>query len=258
MRIIKTRFRRVGSIGISRWQLIGIGMSALCMLSPSASFAETPSEAKPAYEPTSDYAKQDIRGWTVYVNHGLLEDQKELGQRTLELLDVKLYDIVRAVPGPAVAKLREIPIWVEFEDRGFPCACYHPSKKWLSQNGYNPDKAKAVEIANAATFLDWTAEQPSMVLHELTHGYHDVHLGGYGSQPIAAAYQHAVKEKLYESVLHWNGKTVRAYALNNPQEYFAELSEAWFGANDFYPFVRAEVLVHDPEGVNVLRKMWGE
>ena len=243
---------------MSPWRLLGIGMTVLCMLSKPAWSAETPAQPKPSHEPTSNYTKQDIRGWTVYVNHRLLEDKKELGQRALELLDVKLYDIVRAVPAPAVAKLRQIPIWMEFKDRGSPCACYHPSKKWLSENGYNPDKAKAVEIANAATFLDWTAEQPSMVLHELTHGYHDTHLGGYRSPPIVAAYQRAVKEKLYESVLHWDGKTVRAYALNNPQEYFAELSEAWFGANDFYPFVRAEVLAHDPEGVKMLRKMWGE
>ena len=51
---------------------------------------------------------------------------------------------------------------------------------------------------------------------------------------------------------------VRAYAANNPQEYFAELSEAWFGANDFYPFVRAEVLEHDPEAAELLKKLWGE
>jgi hypothetical protein len=239
--------------------LVLVGLTVIWLLSIRGSFAaEPPSQDIPPYEPTSNYTKQDIRGWTVYVNHRLVEDEKELGQRALQLLDVKLYEIVRAVPGLAVAKLQEIRIWVEFKDRRFPCACYHPSKKWLSANGYNPDKAKAVEIANAATFLDWTAQQPSMVLHELAHGYHDVHLGGYSSQPVAGAYQHAMKEKLYESVLRWDGKTVPAYAQNNAQEYFAELSEAWFGTNDFYPFVRAEVLVHDPEGVKVLRETWGE
>ena len=244
MRTIQTFFSCGDSVGFSRRWLVSAGMTAVWMLPMPAWSAETLAEPEPSFEPTSNYTRQDIRGWTVYVSHSLLEDQEELGQRALELLDVKLYDIVRAVPGPAVSKLRQIPIWVEFKDRGFPCACYHPSNKWLAKNGYNPDKAKAVEIANAATFLDWTAEQPWMVLHELTHGYHDIHLGGYGSPPIIAAYQHAVKEKLYESVLHWDGNTVRAYALNNPQEYFAELSEAWFGANDFYPFVRAERCWH--------------
>jgi hypothetical protein len=45
--------------------------------------------------------------------------------------------------------------------------------------------------------------------------------------------------------------------MNNDQEYFAELSEAYFGTNDIYPFVRAEVREHDPEGYRMLRKVWG-
>lgn len=45
-------------------------------------------------------------------------------------------------------------------------------------------------------------------------------------------------------------------ALTNPPEYFAELSESWFGTNDFYPFVRAEVTQFDPEMAELLRKLW--
>ena len=214
--------------------------------------------AKPKYEPTSNYVPRNVRGWTVYVNHRLLEDQKELGNRTLELLAVKLYDVTRMVPKPALEKLRRIAIWVEFAHPRHPCMCYHPSRDWLTENDFNPEKAGSVEIANAATFLKWTHEQPSMVLHELAHGYHHRFLGGYDNPEIAAAYKRAVESKLYESVLHWDGNSVRAYASNNPQEYFAELTEAWFGANDFYPFVRAEVLKHDPQGAKLLKKLWGE
>ena len=200
---------------------------------------------------------RDVRGWTVYVNHRLLEDQKELGVRTLELLGVKLYDITRMVPGAAVEKLRCVPIWVEFAHPRHPCMCYHPSRKWLSENAFNPEKAGSVEIANAAAFLEWTHEQPSMVLHELAHGYHHRFLGGYENPEIAAMYEKAMDRGAYESVLHWDAKRVRAYAANNPQEYFAELTEAWFGANDFYPFVRAEVVQHDPEAARLLEKLWG-
>ena len=212
----------------------------------------------PKYEPTSNYPQQNIEGWTVYVNHRLREDQKELGRRTLRLLEVKLYDINRAVPQKALEKLHQIPIWVEFRHPRHPCACYHPNKGWLIANDFNPEKAGSVEIANAATFLRWTREQPSMILHELAHGYHHRFLGGYGNPEIAAAYARAKQAKSYESVLHFDGKMARTYALNNPQEYFAELSEAWFGANDFYPFVRAEVRKHDPEMAKLLKKLWRE
>ncbi len=97
-----------------------------------------------------------------------------------------------------------------------------------------------------------------MVLHELAHGYHDRFLeDGYDDPRIVAAYQRAVERKGYESVLCCNGSMARAYAANNAQEYFAELTEAWFGTNDFYPFVRAEVIQHDPEAAKLLEELWG-
>jgi hypothetical protein len=231
-----------------------VGLSLLVVLVGRSTAGEA---IGPEYEPTSNYAPRDVYGWTVYVNHRLLEDQKELGDRTLELLGVKLYDIVRMVPAPAVEKLRRVTIWVEFAHPRHPCMCYHPSREWLSKNAFNPEKAGSVEIANAATFLKWTHEQPWMVLHELAHGYHHRFLGGYDNSEIAAMYRKAMERKAYDSVLHWDGKRVRAYAANNPQEYFAELTEAWFGANDFYPFVRAEVKDHDPEAAGLLKKLWG-
>ncbi len=234
--------------------------TSICLtliLFPAAALAADEPE-EPKYEPTSNYLQRNIEGWTVYVNHRLLEDQKELGRRTLKLLKVKLYDINRVVPSKALEKLHQVPIWVELKHPRHPCACYHPDKGWLIANDFNPQKAGAVEIANAAAFLRWTRQQPSMVLHELVHGYHHQFLGGYDSPEIAAAYKRAKQSKSYESVLHINGRKQRAYALNNPQEYFAELTEAWFGTNDFYPFVRAEVVEHDPEMAKLLRKLWRE
>jgi hypothetical protein len=44
----------------------------------------------------------------------------------------------------------------------------------------------------------------------------------------------------------------------NPKEYFAELSEAYFGKNDFYPFVRGELKVHDPVGYRLMEEAWGK
>ena len=57
-------------------------------------------------------------------------------------------------------------------------------------------------------------------------------------------------------VLHINGSTKRAYALNNDKEYFAECSEAFFGTNDFYPFVRSELKEHDSTMHALLRRLW--
>lgn len=193
----------------------------------------------------------------VYVNHRLLEEERELGCDALKLVRIKLYDINRVVPKLSLEKLHEVAIWMEIESEKVTCACYHPSEQWLSENGFNPAKAKAVEIGNSANFLRWSLHQPFMMLHELAHAYHHQVLG-YDNPDIKAAYERAVESGIYESVLRYNGGQARAYALNNDQEYFAEQTEAYFGTNDFYPFVRAELMRHDSLMYKTLKKLWGE
>jgi len=201
------------------------------------------------------YEAREILGWTVRVERKLLE-QGEPGGDALELLRVKLYDITRAVPAGALAKLRAIPIWLSREDPVAPCACYHPSADWLREHGHDPRKAKGLEIANARTFLAWTHEQPAMVLHELAHGYHDQVLG-QDHAGLRAAFEAVKASKKLDDVLRWGGTRGKAYALGNETEFFAEMSEAWFGTNDFAPFVRPEVQQDFPELARLLPEWWG-
>ena len=220
-----------------------------------AKAAETKPEkaAKPAYEPTSAFEVQRIEGWPVLVHKKVLA-KKDLWERTLRQLRTQFYNITRVVPKRAVEHLRQVRIWVE-ENPRVRCMCYHPSRGWLQGHDFNPEKAGSVELGNPHTFLDWTVHQPWMILHELTHAYHHQVLG-HDHAGIRAAYKKAKESGKYESVLYFRGNTKRAYAMNNIQEYFAELTEAWFGTNDFYPFVRAEVLKHDPDMAKVLKEVW--
>jgi hypothetical protein len=96
-----------------------------------------------------------------------------------------------------------------------------------------------------------------MVLHELAHAYHNQFLDqGFENAEIQAAFEGAMKANRYRSVPRNNGKTEEAYAATNSKEYFAEASEAYFGTNDFYPFVRTELKKHDPEMFRLLEKLW--
>ena len=208
------------------------------------------------YAPTSDYTPKKVEGWKVLVNKELLSGHPELARDVLKLLRFQLYQITRVVPPKALRKLRDVAIWVEYNHPRHPCMCYHPSRQWLIQNDFNPEKERSVEISNARNFLKWTKDQPWMVLHELAHAYHHCVLG-HSNAEIRGAYQKAIASKSYENVLHINGRTRRAYALNNDQEYFAECTEAFFGTNDFYPFVRSELYEHDPEMFKVLKRLWG-
>lgn len=202
-----------------------------------------------------DALERDVRGWKVLVAADLRAD-KDLCARSIELLDAKLLDVERAVPEPALTKLRAVPIWIAREDSVTPCMCYHPSIEWLKEHGRDPRKARAVEIANAPRFLEWSKHQRSMVLHELAHAYHHLVLG-YEHAGLKEAYARAVESKAYDSVLHWDGVRRRSYALENVQEFFAEASEAWLGTNDMFPFVRAELSEHDPKLAELMRSIWG-
>jgi hypothetical protein len=220
--------------------------------------ADEPEAPKTPFDPTGQYAVREVEGWKVYLNTKFETENSELCGQTLALLKVQLYQITRMVPAPAVEKLRKIPIWVEREEPHHPCMCYHPDPGWLREHGMNPDKARCVEVANARNFLTWTKQQPWMVFHELAHGYHHQFLEeGYDNAELAAALAAAKEEKLYDDVLHINGRKQRHYALTNQMEYFAEQSEAFFGTNDFYPFVRSELQQHDPRMFALQKKLWG-
>jgi Mlc titration factor MtfA (ptsG expression regulator) len=97
-----------------------------------------------------------------------------------------------------------------------------------------------------------------MVLHEMSHGYHQNFIpDGYQNREIKTAYEHAIRTRLYDLVLRANGREIKAYAATNDREYFAEATEAFFGTNDFFPSVQAELRRHDPMACRLLQEAWG-
>jgi hypothetical protein len=220
---------------------------------PPAARRQEPSVALPA-------------GWSRQVVHGFDVRVKDAFRGTpahdevLALLGQQLFTIGRRVGDTPLAALRTIPIWVGDEAAIHREACmfYHPSPQWLAR--HEPGReflARGVEIANAANFLRWCHDQPFMVLHELAHGHHHLVLG-HGHAGIRAAFGAAKQSGVYDRVLHIGGGEQRHYALTNEQEWFAEATEAWFGTNDFWPFVRAELQRADPRGAAELQRIWGE
>ena len=205
-----------------------------------------------------------IEGWTVLVNERLLKEEKAATEKALELLRVQLQEIIRVVPAPAVAKLREVPLWFSPAYPGVkPSAEYHPGAGWLRDHGRDPAMAKAVEITDVRNFEAEMKRMPNFILHELAHGYHDRFLPrGFGNPEVKAAYDRAKASKSYDQVERsfGNGRPNRkekAYAMTDPMEYFAETTEAFFSRNDFFPFTRAELKQHDPEIEKLLGQLWG-
>jgi len=116
----------------------------------------------------------------------------------------------------------------------------------------------SVHIPDASDFINprHNNEQPWVVLHELAHGYHD-QVFGFDDVRIRKAWERYKESDHGNSVLSISGKRKQHYALKDPMEFFAEMSEAYFGMNDFFPFNRAELKVEEPEIFELLQTIWG-
>jgi hypothetical protein len=193
----------------------------------------------------------------------LLTKESQPTARALELLQKQLEEIVRNVPPAAVAQLQKVPLWISPQYAGVkPRAEYHPNAAWLREHGRDPAMAKGVEFTNVRIFEAETRRMPNFALHELAHAYHDRFLaGGFDNKEIKAAYEAAKASGKYDHVEQrfGDGRTAnaRAYAMANPQEYFAESTEAFFSTNDFFPFTREQLEQHDPDMFRLLGKLWG-
>ncbi|MGA2258735.1 MAG: glycoside hydrolase family 95-like protein, partial [Thermoguttaceae bacterium] len=201
-----------------------------------------------------------IAGWKVHVSTQLLDHEAAVTTRALELLQTQLEGVARDVPQAAVVELQKVPLWISPEYPGVePHAEYHPNAQWLRDNGRDPAMAKGVEFTNVRIFESECRRMPVFVLHELAHAYHDLVLGNDNAE-IKAAYERAKASGKYDRVKRRDAagheRYDRAYALTNPQEYFAESTEAFFGVNDFFPFTRAELKEHDPEMFSLLQRLW--
>jgi len=231
-------------------------ISAPILLCSSGVLVATAEERPPS--PFIKHETRDVEGWQVQVDVELLRgDAAPIGSKALRILSNKLFEIIQVVPEDKVEKLQEVPIYMDFEHK-LGAMQYHPDAGWLRSNGYDPEMEKAVHIPRADGLINVVKRnrQPWVVLHELAHAYHDRELS-FEHEAIQQAYDRAKNEKLYDSVLLIDGKDTKHYALSNHKEFFAELTESYFGTNDFYPFVRAELNEHDPRTYKLLSEVWG-
>lgn len=232
-------------------------MHLLCSLLPAAAADTKEKDSKPAL-PTAHTTRQ-IEGWKVRVDDRLLQgDNAVTGEKALSLLTSRLVAITAVVPEEALAKLRAVTIQMDLDYGGLKPMQYHPDAGWLKKNGYSEALAKCVHIPEVKSFLSpfENRRMPWAVLHELTHAYHDQVLG-FEEPRIKAAWEKFCATGKYKSVLTSPGNMREHYGLTNQKEFFAEMTESYFGSNDFYPFVAGELKQAEPEIFALLGEIWG-
>lgn len=201
----------------------------------------------------ADYLTFQLCGFDVAMRLSVVYQH---GEQVYNALAQDLQMVAAVLPPAAVSYLQTVNIWVESNVPGIPGAVYHPGAQWLIDHGFPAYWAQGVQIANTTNYLDWRAAiQPAMVLHELAHAWdHQVH--GFANPGVVAAYNAAVASGSYNNVPYILGGTQPAYALNNNFEYFAELTEARFWVNDFYPYNHPQLMYFDPAGYAAVDAAW--
>jgi hypothetical protein len=220
--------------------------------------ASAPLAADDKFPKPTSHTVKNVEGWTVRVDDRLLKGpDAETGTRALRFLEAKLSDIKAVVPADKVKKLQAVTIQLDLTHGGLGPMQYHPSAGWLRDNGYSADLEKCVHLPRAADVA--TArnirEQPWVILHELAHAYHDQVLG-FDDPRVREVYEQYKKSGRGDKTLLYNGRRVRHYALTDHKEFFAEMTESYFGANDFFPFNRAELKESEPAIYELMEHVW--
>uniref|UniRef100_A0A7S2EJE6 Uncharacterized protein n=1 Tax=Trieres chinensis TaxID=1514140 RepID=A0A7S2EJE6_TRICV len=230
---------------------------------------------------TSDkvYRPMTLGGWPVRCEDGLWDgNDNEKEAKARELISVDLAAAASHLPPKAQELLREgTSIWINRSQKYGPKrspvtgrgCCFHPDSEWLVENGMSAKKEGGVEIYRASEYPnDRDLWGPGgVMLHELSHAFHKKHTpGGFENKDVKRCFDRAMERGLYDRVrVHGRqGPECRAYACQDPMEYFAELSVAFLGGldkdvehNKWFPFNREQLQKHDPDAFKMMKKLWG-
>lgn len=219
------------------------------------------------------YQRQTIQGFTLFIHTDVLSnDRDERWQRKpLDVLDLELGTIVKKLPPKAVAALRRLLVWIEWEDPSDPdvergvvakyYGVYGNLAMWSLGKNKHPLKANNIEVVNMKSLT--REHQPGVklercvLLHEMAHAVHH-QVVGMNNPGIRAAYRAARERGLYARSKDVYGRIVEpTYAASNDREYFAELTCAYLDKLHYFPHTADDLKEHDPTGYKVMEQVWG-
>ncbi|KAI8803956.1 hypothetical protein BJ742DRAFT_826670 [Cladochytrium replicatum] len=212
-----------------------------------------------AWAPTSEYIRETYRGRNILFHNSLnLAKVRTWVQGRLDVISDLAIPLLDGLP---------TQFWVDpvNNDTGSAnCAMFHPPNSSVRDN-INPEKLS--HIAAFASCIDYT-DQPAMFLHELAHAFESYYNLDATIQAVWVNRPAFFSQKAYRrglisptcgdldtcAVYGTRGET--HYGDTNKSEYFAELTEAYFGVNDFYPYTRPDLCRMDPAGCSLLENLY--
>lgn len=213
--------------------------------------------------PPRDYAARAVRGWQVFVERQLLDEDPGMAEKALARLDRKLGQAEQLLPAGALKDLRGLKWFL----------LYGPKAKGGGRsNGFeyfqriapdhfpwlDPRMGGGMVIYSAENFVSlsefWALKG---LLHEFGHAQHLEHWPENRAD-IYDAWKHAMDAGLFQTVRSEDRDTfLPNYAAQNHLEYFAELTVMVFDRVDYYPYDRAGLRQYDPQGCSLVETLWG-
>jgi ABC-type transporter Mla MlaB component len=142
----------------------------------------------------------------------------------------------------------------------------------------NESRKGRIRVGNLAKYKELTGKnQKSLLANVIAKQYFDKYLSNEKKTQIENHYS-SIKDNKYKRVYYSDGvKLIKSifldmktrqdavnYYLHVPpasqsaHDYFAEITEAYLGENDYYPFDIQDLARYDAEGMALLANIWGE
>lgn len=218
---------------------------------------------KPNYRtPSRAWSKIEHQGRSYIVEKELIDNERELAKKALKRLGRNIDLALTLFPRHSHEHLEKQQFWLLYGPKsqlgghGNGLAYFRPGSPKFDEKRHE-DWNSAVVVYHAQNYASisdlWALKS---VMHELGHAY-QLEQWPEKEPHILAAYENAMKEKLYLNVKTEKGKTIeKAYATVNQLEYFAELTCMHFGECNYGPRKRVDLRSYDPVGYEMIRRMW--
>ena len=165
-------------------------------------------------------------------------------------------DMVTFMPAALLGQMREIPI------RFNAVKSERPVVEYVSFEGGD----SYVRINDVPRFYENSAvTQPWLLMKYMAEAYYDRYLSVQQKGLVAEAFEQAYSSGSYSLVSYYDGTTYvenefpqrNSPALDGVKRYFMELSTAYWGKNDTYPFDYHDLMEYDAAGFSAMESIWG-
>jgi len=255
------RFGRRGRLVLALACALAGGGAAAAQRAPPK-FQGIPQKPVNYRVPPREYVTSATNGWRLELEKQLTVDEPALAAKAAARLAANLNAALAALPAACRDKLRRHQVFLLYgpkakhDGRDNGAEYFQPSAPACYTN-LDVRWGGSIVVYCAANYV-WQTDlwALKLILHELAHAYH-LEQWPEDQADICRAFTNALQHRLYCNVQDNRGKLhARAYALQNPMEYFAELTCMYFAACNYPPHDRRELQAYDPEGYALIRKLW--